>query len=174
MSKKSVPKLQISIREIVVRLGQLACDEQFRVVTAESCTGGMISAAITELEGCSQWFDRGYVCYGNQAKQEMLAVNGLLIKEHGAVSEVVVRLMAQNALMYSGADFSVAVSGLAGPGVSNEEKAVGTVWFAWADMLGSEASCMCFDGDRALVRHQATFMALQGLLSRMQAKIRTR
>ena len=168
MSRKSVPKLQESMRELVVRMGRVVARSGGRVVTAESCTGGLIASAITEQEGSSQWFDRGYICYSDQSKQEMLAVNGLLIKEHGAVSEEVVRLMAQNARMYSGADFSVAVSGIAGPTGGSDYKPVGTVWLAWADANGCNTSCVCFDGDRNLIRHQTAFMALQGLLARMQ------
>ena len=98
------------------------------LATAESCTGGMIAAACTDLAGSSAWFERGFVSYSNEAKTELLGVPAALIAEHGAVSEPVVRAMAQGALQHSRAQVAVAVTGVAGPGGGSDSKPVGSVW----------------------------------------------
>lgn len=136
------------------------------VCTAESCTGGMISAAFTDVAGSSAWFGYGFVTYGNQAKQQLLGVSGESLQAAGAVSEVVVRQMAAGALERAGADWAIAVSGIAGPGGGSPEKPVGTVWFAIVgrETAGEAFSC-CFDGDRASVRQQAVTTALDRLLT---------
>lgn len=126
------------------------------LATAESCTGGMIAAACTDLAGSSTWFDRGFVTYSNAAKTEMLGVDATLIKQHGAVSEAVVRAMAAGALAHSHAQVAVAVTGVAGPGGGSADKPVGTVWlgFAFGGALAGQvhAECQHFPGDRAAVR----------------------
>lgn len=134
------------------------------LATAESCTGGMIAAACTDLAGSSAWFDRGFVTYSNEAKTEMLGVDAALITAHGAVSEPVARAMAEGALAHSKADVAVAVTGIAGPSGGSVDKPVGTVWFAWA-MRGRAtlAECGHFAGDREAVRSQACLHALRGV-----------
>ena len=127
------------------------------LATAESCTGGMIAAACTDLAGSSEWFERGFVSYSNAAKTDLLGVPGMLILLHGAVSEPVARAMATGAVLRSQAQVTIAVTGVAGPGGGTEAKPVGTVWFGWQvdGVLHSEVQH--FAGDRASVR-MATLM----------------
>lgn len=140
----------------------------WRLATAESCTGGLIAAACTELAGSSNWFDQGVVTYSNEAKQALLGVPADQIAAHGAVSEPVARAMAQGVLRLSGVDLTVAVTGIAGPGGGSPDKPVGTVWLAWARQDGLvQAECHRFDGDRAAVRRQTVAVALTGLLERL-------
>ena len=137
------------------------------LATAESCTGGMIAAACTDLSGSSQWFERGFVTYSDTAKTELLGVDGALLRQHGAVSEAVVRAMAQGGVARSRAQVSVAVTGVAGPTGGSPDKPVGTVWFGFmvAGQLTSERRH--FDGDRAAVRSATVAHALEGLLLRL-------
>ncbi len=140
------------------------------MATAESCTGGLIAAACTELAGSSAWFDRGFVTYSNQAKTELLWVDAELITQHGAVSEPVARAMAQGALVRAKVDYGVAVTGVAGPSGGSPDKPVGTVWLAWAARDGRLLSRVClFEGDRAHIRQQTCVEALQGLIRLAQA-----
>jgi nicotinamide-nucleotide amidase len=134
-------------------------------VTAESCTGGGIASAVTDIAGSSAWFDRAFVTYSNEAKMDMLGVNAKTLKIHGAVSQEVVLEMAAGAIKHSVADVAISVSGIAGPGGGSDEKPVGTVWFGWK--VGNQIEkqhCVCFDGDRGSVREQACCYALQELL----------
>jgi len=133
---------------------------------AESCTGGGIAAALTDLAGSSTWFDRGFVTYSNQAKQEMLGVSVETLARYGAVSRATVLEMACGALRHSRAQLSVAVSGVAGPGGGAPDKPVGTVWIAWSSPKQTSALCERFPGDRAQVRNAAVDSALAGLLER--------
>ncbi len=136
------------------------------LATAESCTGGGIAQAITAVAGSSEWFGCGYVTYSNEAKQQMLGVSSNVIEAHGAVSEAVVRQMAEGALHNSGADISVAVSGVAGPEGGTKDKPVGTVWLAWAIRGGATvATDNLFLGDREQVRNQSIEKALEGIVS---------
>ena len=134
------------------------------LTTAESCTGGMIAAACTDLAGSSAWFDRGFVTYSNEAKTQMLGVDAALIAQHGAVSEPVARAMAFGAIRQSQAQVAVAVTGVAGPTGGSAAKPVGTVWFGFSvsGMLTSEV--MHFDGDRAAVRATTVRHAVQQLV----------
>lgn len=139
----------------------------WRMACAESCTGGLVAAACTSQAGSSDWFDRGFVTYSNEAKSEMLGVDAALIDRHGAVSDAVVRAMAQGALSSSRAQATTAVSGVAGPGGGSVQKPVGLVWFAWACTTAAgvvvvSESCH-FDGDRTQVRQAAMQHALRGL-----------
>jgi nicotinamide-nucleotide amidase len=143
-----------------------------RLVTAESCTGGLIAACCTELAGSSVWFDRGWVTYSNEAKTELLGVPAALLAEHGAVSEPVALAMAHGALAHTpsgrGADWAVAVTGIAGPTGGSAAKPVGTVWIAWAHRNGAaHAQCHHFEGDRAAVRAATADHALAGLRRRL-------
>ena len=137
------------------------------MATAESCTGGLIAGACTDLSGSSAWFERGFVTYSNDAKTELLGVDEALIEAHGAVSEAVARAMAAGALRHSRAQVSVAVTGVAGPTGGSAEKPVGTVWFGWATPAGVFAERQRFAGDRAAVRQAAVAHALAGLLARL-------
>ncbi len=141
------------------------------VSTAESCTGGWVSKAITDIDGSSAAFAYGIVSYSNGAKESLLGVHPRTLDENGAVSEAVVREMAEGALHLSGADIAVAVSGVAGPTGGTEDKPVGTVWFAWSVRSGgdtkTDASCEHFTGDRELVRESTVAYALQGIRERI-------
>ena len=137
------------------------------MVTAESCTGGMIAARCTDLAGSSQWFERGLVTYSNAAKSELLGVPEDLIEQHGAVSEPVARVMASGAVHHAHAQVSVAVTGIAGPSGGSADKPVGTVWFAWSIDGQLSSECRVFDGDRTAVREATVAHALQGLLKRL-------
>ena len=141
------------------------------VSTAESCTGGWIAKAITDVPGSSASFGYGIVCYSNGAKESMLGVQNQTLEENGSVSEPVVTEMVEGVINLSGADIAVAVSGIAGPEGGTEDKPVGTVWFAWAIRDGAkvkvETSSQNFDGDRELIRELTVVHALQGVMDRM-------
>ena len=130
------------------------------MTAAESCTGGSIAMALTELAGSSQWFERGFVTYSNKAKHEMLGVNNATLESYGAVSEQVVREMVLGAIRHSDSDLAVAVSGVAGPSGGSDEKPVGTVWIAWGNEINLHAVCYLFKGDRAAIRQQTVEQAL--------------
>lgn len=154
---------------VVHSLADLLRPLGWHLATAESCTGGMIAAACTNLAGSSDWFDRGFVTYSNAAKSEMLGVDSALIAQDGAVSESVARAMAAGAQREAGVEVAVAVTGIAGPGGGSEAKPVGTVWFAWALPGWVWAECRHFEGDRATVRAQTRDHALAVLVSALQA-----
>lgn len=135
------------------------------MATSESCTGGMIAAACTDLPGSSQWFERGFVTYSNAAKTELLGVPAALIAQHGAVSEPVARAMAAGAAERARVQASVAVTGVAGPDGGSADKPVGTVWFGWCVQGQVHSACLRFAGDRAAVRQQTRDHALQQLLA---------
>ncbi|HEX7889167.1 MAG TPA: CinA family protein [Ramlibacter sp.] len=134
------------------------------LATAESCTGGMIAAACTDLSGSSNWFERGFVTYSDVAKTEQLGVAPALVAQHGAVSEVVARAMAFGAVRHSKAQVSVAVTGVAGPTGGSAEKPVGTVWFGFQVDGQLTSETRRFDGDRAAVRSATVVHALERLL----------
>ena len=136
--------------------------------TAESCTGGWLGKVLTDVPGSSVWFERGFITYTNQAKQEMLGVSEETLIEFGAVSEPTALEMARGALAKSRADFTVAITGIAGPGGATAGKPVGTVWFAWTSALGSNGEFIHseqhhFQGDREQIRRQAVQQALLGV-----------
>jgi nicotinamide-nucleotide amidase len=133
------------------------------LATAESCTGGWVSQAVTAIAGSSDWFDRGFVTYSNAAKRELLGVQADTLAQHGAVSEQTAREMALGALARSKASVALSITGVAGPTGGSAEKPVGTVCFAWArqDLVRSESRH--FTGDRQAVRRQSVIHALQGV-----------
>ncbi len=134
------------------------------VTTAESCTGGWIAKVLTDVAGSSQWFERGFVTYSNDAKQELVGVSVDSLAHYGAVSEQVVREMAEGAREKACARFSISVSGIAGPEGGSADKPVGTVWFGFASAAAeTRAQRKVFSGDREAVRRQATVWALQTL-----------
>jgi len=143
------------------------------VATAESCTGGWIAKALTDVAGSSACFGYGIVSYSNEAKEAVLGVHQRTLAAHGAVSDAVVREMAEGALRVSGADLSVAVSGIAGPDGGTPDKPVGTVWFAWSASgpRGSrtESELQRFAGDRDSVRRQTVLHGLRGVRERLSA-----
>ena len=139
------------------------------VATAESCTGGLVAAALTAIAGSSDVVDRGFITYSNAAKPEMLGVPAGLIASAGAVSEDVARSMAEGALARSKADLAVAVTGVAGPGGGSAAKPVGLVWFGLAGLGPTTALHHVFSGDRAAVRRQAVAEALRLLDERAGA-----
>jgi nicotinamide-nucleotide amidase len=156
------------IADSCARLAALLLQRHYKLATAESCTGGMIAAACTDLAGSSEWFERGWVTYSNDAKREMLGVDATLIANHGAVSEPVARAMATGALQHARAQVSVAVTGIAGPGGASDAKPVGTVWFAWGLPNGTTSEVMHFAGDRASVRTATVQHALSRLNALLQ------
>jgi len=141
------------------------------VATAESCSGGWIAKALTDIPGSSAAFGYGIVSYANGAKESILGVKNQTLVDHGSVSEAVVQEMAEGALHLSGANIAVAVSGVAGPDGGTPEKPVGTVWFAWAVRDSGkeriETSCQQFAGDRELIRELTVAHALQGVIERL-------
>lgn len=158
-----------SLLQLATALGEALQSRQWRVVTAESCTGGGVAAAITAVSGSSSWFEYGLVTYANAAKQHLLGVDSPTLASEGAVSESVVRQMVAGALALSGAEIAVAISGVAGPGGGSAEKPVGTVWFAWGIARGpSVTACHHLQGDRCQVQKQAVIIALEGLLALMR------
>ncbi|MEW9900683.1 nicotinamide-nucleotide amidase [Chitinivorax sp. PXF-14] len=146
-------------------LGERLLARGLWLATAESCTGGWISEALTAVPGSSAWFDRAYVTYSNRAKQQMLGVSGEALAQFGAVSALVVSEMASGAQSRADVDLAVAVSGVAGPSGGSVEKPVGTVWIAWASRAGVvRCERFMFAGDREAVRRATVIAALQGLL----------
>lgn len=161
MSDTPLETLTRSIAQALQARGEM-------LATAESCTGGSVAAALTELPGSSAWFERGFVTYANAAKIDLLGVSPATLTEHGAVSEATARAMAEGALQHSPADWSLAITGIAGPGGGSDDKPVGTVWFAWSWRHGATTSARhCFAGTRSAVRQQAVITALETLRQRL-------
>jgi nicotinamide-nucleotide amidase len=153
------------ITELARKVGRACKRRKVEIVTAESCTGGGLAAAITRISGSAKYFDRGFVTYANDAKREMLGVSQRTLKRFGAVSEEVAREMALGALEHSPSDVSVAITGIAGPTGAAPGKPVGLVWFCWAVRGGPvQSRRFRFQGGRVEVRTQSVAMALQGLL----------
>lgn len=152
-----------SLESALRDLASTLTTRRFMLATAESCTGGLISATCTDLAGSSAWFERGFVTYSNAAKTDLLGVPGLLVLRHGAVSEPVARAMASGAVLRSQAQVSIAVTGIAGPGGASADKPVGTVWFAWQVEGALHSEVQHFQGDRAAVRHATVGHAIHRL-----------
>ncbi len=150
---------------LTTQLHQLLIKNKLTVSTAESCTGGWVAKVLTDIAGSSASFERGFVTYSNDSKQDMLSVNAQTLQRYGAVSEQTVIEMAQGALTNSRASLSMAVSGIAGPSGGSEEKPVGTVWFAWSkEGQTTITQVHHFAGDRNSVRHQSVKQAILGLI----------
>jgi nicotinamide-nucleotide amidase len=150
--------------ELAAQVGRRLKEKNLLVATAESCTGGGIAQAITEIAGSSAWFERGFVTYSNDAKTDMLGIPPALIAQHGAVSEEIAAMMAEGALAHSKADVTLSVTGIAGPGGAAPGKPVGTVCFGWSKHGTTRTERLVFAGDRQAVRNQTVNHALQGLL----------
>jgi nicotinamide-nucleotide amidase len=156
--------------DLARRVGERLAASGQVLTTAESCTGGWVAQAITAIAGSSDWFDRGFVTYSNEAKQEMLGVRAETLKRHGAVSEETAREMALGALSRSKATLALAVTGIAGPAGGSPEKPVGMVCFAWAGKQGASSETLRFSGDRESVRRQSVLHALEGVLKALDGR----
>jgi nicotinamide-nucleotide amidase len=148
----------------VLQLADALRARDWRMATAESCTGGLIAAACTAVAGSSDWFERGFVTYSNAAKQALLGVPEALLAAHGAVSREVALAMALGALRHAPVHLGVAVTGIAGPGGAVPGKPVGTVWLAWATAAGVQAELLQLEGDRSAVRAATVHAALRRLI----------
>jgi len=161
----------VGIRALAESLVTTLSEGGKTISTAESCTGGWIAKAITDIPGSSAAFAYGIVSYSNDAKKSLLGVKNPTLEDNGAVSEAVVTEMVTGALQLSGADIAVAVSGIAGPDGGSDDKPVGTTWFGWAVRgpaeVAADCESQCFDGNRNEVRVQAVAHALRGAISRM-------
>ncbi len=158
------------LEDMARRVGEQLLASARMLSTAESCTGGMVAAAMTSIAGSSAWFERGFVTYSNQSKVEMLGVAPDVIGQHGAVSIETAAAMAQGALAASHAQIALSITGIAGPGGAVDGKPVGTVCFGWAGegLVTATETCL-FAGDRDAVRRQSALHALQGVLTRLDA-----
>ena len=165
MSQTETPSHQaLDVPALVLLTADALVNKRWMLATAESCTGGLIAAACTDLAGSSRWFERGFVSYSNEAKTELLGVGAALIEAHGAVSEPVVRAMASGAVLRSRAQVGIAVTGVAGPDGGSAAKPVGTVWFGFSVGGNVTSEMLRFDGDRAAVRGATVSHALRRLL----------
>lgn len=154
--------------KLAEQLGRALMEKSWTVTTAESCTGGLVAAALTDIAGSSAWFHQGVVTYANVAKAELLGVEDDLLIAHGAVSEPVVEAMALGAKRKARADIAVAISGVAGPGGGTTDKPVGTVWIGWAFGLAEvQSTHYLLTGDRMAVRDAALIEALRGTIQRV-------
>ncbi len=160
---------QIETYQLVASLAQQLVKSHTRLATAESCTGGLIAQWLTDLAGSSAWFERGLVTYSNEAKQQLLGVPESVLATQGAVSEACVIAMAEGLLGRAPVDWTLAISGIAGPGGGSPDKPVGTVWIAWAGGGATVATGYRFDGDRMAIRQAAARQALLGLARRTGA-----
>lgn len=159
-----------ALEALAVRVGEALKARDLMISTAESCTGGWIGEVLTAIAGSSNYYERGFITYSNQSKQELLGVPEQTIAEHGAVSEETVRAMAAGAIAHSRAQVAVSVSGVAGPGGGSAHNPVGTVCFGWALKGGEPQSARKrFDGDRESVRRQSVAFALRGVLERIES-----
>jgi len=164
--------MNAAVHALCAELATALLEREWKMATAESCTGGLIAASCTDLAGSSAWFERGFVTYSNDAKSELLHVDPAAIASHGAVSEVVARAMAFGALRHSHAQVSVAVTGVAGPSGGSAEKPVGTVWFGFSVAGRLSSELMHFDGDRSAVREATVRHGLKRLLALLRAEPR--
>ena len=162
------------MNQLAAQVGAALKSHSMMLATAESCTGGGVATAVTEIAGSSGWFDRGFVTYSNQAKIDMLGVSTDTLVRFGAVSEATVREMVAGALRNSQAQVALAVSGIAGPGGGTVEKPVGTVWFAWGIKEGmSVVRLLQLAGNRSEIRTQAMCIALQGVIELLGSRTET-
>lgn len=159
-----------NVQILAEQLGRLLYSQSKTLATLESCTGGLIAAALTDIPGSSSWFEGGLVVYSNQLKQHWLDVKETTLLQHGAVSEVVVSEMLQGALALNIADCYIAISGIAGPSGATPDKPVGTVFIGWAVEGRISVQHYLFSGSRMQVRQQSVVMALDELLVRLQTR----
>lgn len=155
--------------DLTKTLSEILLSKAWTISLAESCTGGLVCATLTELAGSSNWFERGYITYSNEAKAECLGVPSEVIESHGAVSEEVAKAMAEGARIHSGSNVAVSITGIAGPTGGSIEKPIGTVCFGWATENQVLTKTMRFDGDRQMVRQQAMEFALTELIALLRS-----
>ena len=161
-----------ALNKLAAEVGLRLKKRRWMLAAAESCTGGWVAAAMTAIAGSSEWFERGFVTYSNQAKHEMLGVPADLIERCGAVSEEVARAMAVGALRHSRAQIALSITGVAGPGGGSDDKPVGLVCFGWAlGNLTQVVETKRFSGDREAVRRAAVNHALQGVLAQLEKPV---
>jgi nicotinamide-nucleotide amidase len=154
------------------RVGSLLLQHSKRIAVAESCTGGLVAHRITNVPGASGYFEAGFVTYSNKAKEDLLSVPGVVIRENGAVSDEVARSMAEGARRAAGVDIGLAVTGIAGPGGGTSEKPVGTVYIALAAPDGTFVRKFSFQGDRAEIKLQTSEKALLFVLDHLEGRLR--
>lgn len=155
----------MTIEQLLLHIANQLKNNQLVLATAESCTGGGLSYILTSLPGSSEWFERGFVTYSNEAKIQMLGVNESTLSIHGAVSEATVKEMAEGALKHSRANLSIAITGIAGPDGGTSDKPVGTVWIAWAkNNTATLTERYYFGGNRETIRKQSIMKAMEKLL----------
>ena len=159
----------MNVADLTKTLAAILLSRNWTVSLAESCTGGLVCATLTELAGSSEWFERGYITYSNEAKNECLGVPSQLIESHGAVSEQVAKAMAEGARINSESNVAISITGVAGPSGGSAEKPVGTVCFGWATESQTLTKTMHFDGDRQTIRQQATEFALAELIALLRS-----
>jgi nicotinamide-nucleotide amidase len=159
----------LNLEVLSEEIGRRLKSARAALVSAESCTGGWVAQVVTATAGSSAWFDRGFVTYTNEAKQELLGVSAETLDRHGAVSEETAREMALGALAHGKGTVSLSVTGIAGPTGGSKEKPVGTVCFAWAEAGRVQSETRRFAGDRESVRKQSVIRALQGLSEFLEA-----
>ena len=160
---------QQTLEALAARLGELLKANGLKLAAAESCTGGWVAQCLTAIAGSSDWFERGFVTYSNDAKREMLGVPAATLLAHGAVSEATAAAMACGALQHSHADWALAITGIAGPSGGSPEKPVGTVCFGWVGKTAQTSTATChFSGEREDIRACAVAHALRGLLAQMR------
>ena len=159
----------MNANDLTKTLAQILLSRNWTVSLAESCTGGLVCATLTELAGSSEWFERGYITYSNEAKTECLDVPIEVIASNGAVSEPVAKAMAEGARVNSGSNVAISITGVAGPSGGSVEKPVGTVCFGWANENLTLTKTMHFEGDRQMIRQKATEFALAELIALLRS-----
>jgi len=152
------------LQQLTTQVAKILLKRNWRLASAESCTGGWLAKCCTDIAGSSAWFDRGVVTYSNLSKQELLHVQADTLEQFGAVSEQVALEMAKGCQSQSVADLSVSITGVAGPDGGSKAKPVGTVWLAWASSSSAKAELHHFSGNREAVRRQAVYTALNGII----------
>jgi nicotinamide-nucleotide amidase len=162
----------VTLNSLAIELGGVLKDRNLTLALAESCTGGLVAAKITDIAGSSAWFDRGFVTYSNESKIEMLGVRAETLEKYGAVSEQVATVMAHGALKNSHAQVAGSITGIAGPDGGSKEKPVGTVCFAWVGTkLPLSTTTKRFFGNREEIRQQAAITMMAGLIERLKLTI---
>jgi len=159
----------MNVIDLTKTLAQILLSKNWTISLAESCTGGLVCATLTELAGSSEWFERGYITYSNEAKAECLDVPVDLIESHGAVSEQVAKAMAEGTRINSGSNVAISITGIAGPAGGSVEKPVGTVCFGWATENQTLTKTMRFEGARQMIRQDATEFALSELIALLRS-----
>lgn len=152
------------LEQMTTQVANFLLERHWKFSSAESCTGGWLAKCCTDIAGSSTWFDRGFITYSNQSKQEQLNVQPQTLENFGAVSEQTALEMARGCLDVSNSEISISITGVAGPDGGSKDKPVGTVWIAWATSFSAKAELHHFSGNRDAVRRQAVYTALNGII----------